>query len=99
MIDYVGALGEKGKIYNDEEPIFYDGNLLIISESGNLCTATKLSLEPQYDNPLSLDDIAEQYPYVKKVLYDSWRSGMIFNYMNHKDGEPWELVGTTIGFV
>lgn len=99
MIDYVGALGEKGKTYNDEEPIFNDGILRIITEFKNMGAVTKIVLDPQYDEPISLVNIEEQYSNVKKVLYDSWQSGMIFNYKNHKDGEVWELVGTTIGFV
>lgn len=102
MIDLAGALGEHGKKYNDEDPIFYDGILRIICELGDnyvICTAHRIVLTPEYDEPLSLADIAKKYRNVKKVIYETWTSGMIFNYKNHKDGEDWELVGTTIGFI
>lgn len=102
MMDLAGALGEHGKVYDDEDPIFYDGVLRIICEMGDnyiICTTHRIDLIPEYDEPISLAYIANKYSHVSKVIYETWTSGMVFNYKNHKNGEDWELVGTTIGIV
>lgn len=100
------------EIVPDENVIFYGGFLYIISrieifEKGQYYTKTNYKLDvkclcEEYDDPISLKDIREKYPFVCKVLYDSWTAGAIYNYCNHNfdnDEMKWEKYGTTLGFV
>ena len=100
-----------GEITPDEEVIFYDGYLYIISrieiyEKGEMYTRNKYKIDvkclTEYDEPMSLKDIREHYPFVRKVLYESWMHGRIYNYDNHNSSDEekkWEEYGTTLGFV
>lgn len=100
------------KITPDEEVIFYDGFLYIISatevyEKGEMYSKIKYNLDviclcPEYDDPISLKDIRESHPFVHKVLYEDYMFGKIFNYNNHKtddEEKKWEEYGVTMGFV
>ena len=90
----------------DDDVVFYDGFLYIISASKVICkdgfeeTSYKtdvICLCPEFDDPISLKDIANNYPHVRKVLFEDWREGFVYSYGNWKKGE-WALIGTTIGF-
>ena len=51
---------------------------------------------------MSLKDIREQYPFVRKVLFESWMWGKVYNYANHnfvEEDKKWEEYGTTMGIV
>ena len=88
------------KTIPDDKVWLYDGIVYIISRQ-KLTTKFSLDviyLDAEYNEPLCLVEIAEKYPEVCKVIFESWRHGDIFTYKNH-DGETWELTGTTIGFV
>jgi hypothetical protein len=97
------VLGEN-KVIPDNEVIFYDGFLYIISISGEdrenvECECICLCAE--YDEPLTLSDIATKYPNVHKVIFDDALRGYVYNYKNHRiedNNEAWEQVGTTLGY-
>lgn len=100
MIDYIEHDNK-----DDDEVIFYDGFLYIISSfrKGEIqkYEIDVVCLCPEYDDPMSLVDIKEKYPNVHKVIYEDWRNGYVFNYGNHRDENKnriWERVGTTYGF-
>lgn len=82
----------------DDKVHFLSGYLYIIcrDDKGNYDLGV-ISIDPEYDEALSLKDIAERYPNVKKVLHDDFLDGEIFSYGNYNKGE-WVLYGTTRGF-
>lgn len=89
---------------NDKKVIFYDGILEILCEKGEMTDNTtpeyslhKFYIDGQYSEPISLYDIAINYPDVKRVIFDSALDGQIFNYRNHTEYD-WELVGRTKGY-
>lgn len=57
----------------------------------------RLILHPVFDQVITLNKILELFPTVTIVIHESIRSGSIYRYDNHYDGE-WERVGKTIGF-
>ena len=87
-----------GNCKPDEEVVFISGFLYIIcrDEKGNYDLGV-ITIDPEYDEALSLKDIAERYPNVKKVLHDDYLDGEIFSYGNYNKGE-WVQYGTTRGF-
>ena len=94
------------KTIPDDEVVFYDGFLYIISRTNEYCErytvvgeykVDVLILDPQFDNPISLSDIKRELPSVTKVIHEDYLKGEIYNYGNHK-GETWEMTGTTMGF-
>ena len=103
---------KNGIVWRDEDVVFYDGFLYIISEDEEAhidsegYKEAKYSLKviclcPEYDEPLSLKDIAERYPKVEKVLYEDCLRGAIYNYGNHgsePNAEMWEKTGETLGY-
>lgn len=95
----------------DNEVIFYDGILYIISRErepyiDNEWHDAEYSIEvkfmnAEHDEPLTLADIAEKYPNVCKVIFDDALRGYVYSHGNHGKGnifEAWELVGTTKGY-
>ena len=96
----------------DYEEIFYDGFLYIIRrvKDGYLTNEEHVEPEyaievkclcPEYDEPWTLEDIASEYPDVVKVIFEDALKGYVYNYGNHrndKNGELWELTGTTHGY-
>lgn len=96
-------LGEN-KVIPDNEVIFYDGFLYIISISGEdreNVECDRICLCAEYDEPITLSDIAERYPNVHKVIFDDALRGYVYNYKNHRiedNNEAWEQVGTTLGY-
>ena len=68
MLNMWGSTGIKP----DEEEIFYDGFLYIISrdETHENFTVDAKCLCAEYDEPLSLADISEKYPNVCKVIFE-----------------------------
>jgi len=102
MLNMWGSTGIKP----DEEEIFYDGFLYIISRSDKThenFTVDAICLCAEYDEPLSLADISEKYPNVCKVIFEDALRGAVYNYGNHateKNGtaEKWEKVGETLGY-
>lgn len=101
MLDMVN-----GEIKPDNEVVFYDGFLIILYVNGDKWDVAHKILNGEYDEPVTLADIAEKYPTVHKVIFDDATKGYVYNYGNHrletyKDGsksEMWELVGTTLGY-
>lgn len=92
------------KTIPDDEVIFYDGFVYIISRSylsmnptDNIHSIDAFCLCPEYDDPMSLKDIAEKYPNVIIVLHEDWRKGFVYRYGNYTKDE-WALTGTTTGF-
>ena len=97
----------KCEIIPDDEVVFYDGFLYIIScltvghFDGKMFVEDKygidvICLTPPYTEPLTLKDIAEKYPKVQKVFYDDAMRGYVYNYGNHrnetyKDGSKSEM--------
>lgn len=51
----------------------------------------------QFDDPITLKDIAEKYPSVKLVISELALEGKVYRYGNHDKGK-WEIVGTTEGY-
>lgn len=97
-----------GKLVPDENVVFYDGFIYVISAMDCLernVLNRRYSLDvillcPEYDDPVSLVDIKNKYPFVCKVLHEDMLSGEVYNYGNHKRHaeEYWELTGETVGF-
>lgn len=97
---------------SDNEVVFHDGYLYIISKTKEACEDADgfhdpeykvdvIILSGEYDDPITLADIAEKYPKVCKVHYDDLLSGYVYAYGNHgheKNAEMWELVGKTVGY-
>ena len=82
--------------------IFFDGILEIICSdpddlTGEVITGKRTLICGEYDDPVSLKDIAEDYPNVRKVIFSDALSGCVYSYGNHEKG-VWELVGTTRGY-
>jgi hypothetical protein len=92
-----------------ENATFYDGFLYIIyakeqtdeTKMGCEMGCEKICIIPElvdFDDPAwTLKSIAEKYPSVSIVIYESWLNGDVYRYGNHKAGE-WERVGEMIGF-
>ena len=84
--------------------VFTEGILYIMSRTGDIKAGEKYSLDvkridPEYDDPISLDDISKHYPNVFKVVFDQALNGAVYNYKNHPgNSTDWEKVGTTIGY-
>lgn len=97
----------KCEIIPDDEMVFYDGFLYIISRIKDGYLTDKefveseykidvIALTPPYTEPLTLKDIAEKYPKVQKVIFDDAMRGYVYNYGNHrnetyKDGSKSEM--------
>lgn len=94
-----------GKEIPDDEVLFYDGFLYIIVEhrwiedgKENHCAVlVEKCIHPEFDEPISLADIARDYPDVIKVLHDDWLEGELYSYGNYEKGE-WVQYGQTRGF-
>lgn len=83
-----------GQITPDNEVIFYDGFLYIISRIKDCYLTDKefveseykidvIGLTPPYTEPLTLKDIAEKYPKVQKLIFDDAMRGYVYSYGNH----------------
>lgn len=104
-----------GQITPNNEVVFYDGFLYIIIQTKEGYLSEKEFVEDEYaievkcmnaeyDKPITLADIAEKYPKVKKVIFEDALRGYVYNYGNHafeknkENLEMWELVGTIVGY-
>lgn len=103
-----------GKVTNDNEVVFYDGFLYIISVTkepyvDDVFHEAEYAIDvkcmnAEYDKPVTLADIAKDYPNVRKVIFEDALRGYVYNYGNHshdkdeKNVEMWELVGTVVGY-
>lgn len=76
---------------------FTDGIIYIISRKANDYDIDVLIQVEEYNDPITLSDILDKYPNVKKLIYESTLRGAVYNYENHK-GCGWEMVGATIGY-
>lgn len=94
-------------ILDSSKEVFYDGLFIIISEDDYDETILErngrvdfITLCPEFDNPLTLEQIQLDYPDVMMVIYEDYFKGYVYRYGNHKvDGKKvWEKVGETIGF-
>lgn len=88
-----------GKEIPDDEVLFYDGILYIIChdlDNGALSIG-KLTLDPQYDEPISLEEIALRYPEVELVIHEDMSFGEVYRYNNYGDNEWWQT-GQTRGY-
>lgn len=90
-------LGDYEKEIPDDEVFFISGILYIICRNEKGYDIGVISLDPQYDNALSLKDIAERYPDVNLLIHDDFLDGEIFRYGNYNKGE-WVQTGETRGF-
>lgn len=82
----------------DEEVVFMDGILYIICRNDESYSIGVTFIDPQYEETyLTLKDIADRYPDVRKVIHDSYLEGEIYSYGNYKKGE-WVQYGITRGF-
>ena len=82
----------------DDKVIFVDDILYIIyGENDSEIKVKRIIILAEFEDPISLADIAKEYPDVRKVIYEEPLCGSVFNYNNHL-GEGWELVGATIGY-
>ena len=81
------------KVEEPKRMVCADGIVYIIEEE----KTTKIILNAEFDNPISLEDIAQKYPKVVIVLFEDFLNGKVFRYNNYGKGE-WCLVGRTIGF-
>lgn len=91
-----------------ENATFCDGFLYVIyateqtdeTQTGCKMGCEKICIIPElvdWEDPLTLAKIAEKYPTVSLVIYESWLHGDIYKFENHNPGE-WEHVGETEGF-
>lgn len=85
---------EIGKEIPDEQVRFFDGILLIVLED-NRCR--HIILNAEFDDLISLADIAKKYKDVDKVIFEDAFRGWVYSYGNHEPDE-WELVGETCGY-
>ena len=51
----------------------------------------------QFDDSITLKDIAEKYPCVRIVIAEFPLRGTVYRYGNHDKGK-WEIIGTTEGY-
>ena len=77
----------------DDEVLFGDGILWIVCKDG----VAKIVIDPQYDNTISLEDIALRYPNVEIVIHEEALSGEVYRYDNYCDKEWWQT-GQTRGY-
>ena len=94
MTSYYG-----GKDIPNDEVLFDDGILYIIChdlDNGELSIG-KQTLDPQYDEPISLAEIALRYPEVELVIHEDFLSGELYRYNNYGKNE-WVQTGQTRGF-
>ena len=80
----------------DDEVLFDDGILYIIChdlDNGALSIG-KQTLDSQYDEPISLEEIALRYPEVELVIHEDFLSGEMYRYNNYGDNE-WVQTGQT----
>lgn len=83
-----------GKEVPDEQVRFFDGILIIILEDER---CRHIILNAEFDDPISLADIAKKYKDVDKVIFEGALRGWVYSYGNHEPDE-WELVGETCGY-
>lgn len=81
----------------DDECLFVDGILYIISKSDKGYDIGKISIDPEYDEPISLADIAQRYPNIEILIHETWLDGEVFRYNNYGENE-WVQTGQTRGF-
>lgn len=95
------------EILDPSKEVFYDGMFTIISEDGFDETIAErkghadfITLCPEYDEPLTLEQIQLNYPDVMMVIYEEPLRGYVFRFGNHRvDGKKvWEKAGKTNGF-
>ncbi len=80
----------------DTSVVFVDGFLYIISRKETY-SLDVLCLNVEYDEPITLADIAMKYPNVVRVVYEGALRGYVYTYGNHDKG-VWEQTGKTIGY-
>ena len=83
----------------DDEDLFDNGILYIIChdlDNGALSIG-KQTLDPQYDKPISLEEIALRYPEVELVIHEDFLSGEMYRYNNYGENE-WVQTGQIRGF-
>lgn len=80
-------------VKNPKEVTFYDG-LVIVLCVGEL---HRFFVNAEFDESITLAEIAEKYPNVFMVIMEDYLSGGVFRYGNSGKGE-WTFVGTTVGF-
>lgn len=77
----------------DDKYFFDDGILTIVCEDG----VGKITLNPELDKPISLEDIAQRYQNIDYVIHEDMFQGEVFSYNRYGDKEWW-LVGKTRGY-
>ena len=91
------------KITDPNEVAFDDGIVYVICEDKVPFTGNQklhgeaIYLDGEYDDPITLEDIAKAHPDVRKVIFDSALKGKVYSYGNHEKGE-WEECGETRGY-
>jgi len=77
----------------DSDYLFEEGILTVICKEG----VGRILLDTQYDEPVSLADIAQRYPEVDMLIHEDVFSGEVFDYDRYAD-DTWWLVGKTRGY-
>ena len=97
MIDLMGTYHNE---IPDDRIVFPDGFITIISmdDEYNNPNIEQICICAEYDKPMTLVDITNNYPNVKMLIYEDCLRGDIYKYGNHKDG-IWERVGITKGYI
>lgn len=67
--------------------------IAIVADGGR----SKIIYHTEYDDPITLEDIARKIPEVRMVIAESLLDGVVYRYGNHEAGK-WEEVGKTKGY-
>ena len=84
--------------YEIHEP-FYDGILTVISWDieKDITTIDKVYHHAEFEEPMTLDDIRANFPFVHMVIVEYPLAGAIYRYGNYSD-PYWEKIGETMGY-
>ena len=87
------------KITNPDDVIFCDGILKILYRrfSDNKLLVEEIILCAEFDEPVTLGEIQENYQEVTMVIFEEPLKGDIYKFNNYRQRE-WTKVGSTIGY-
>lgn len=83
---------------NLNDKTFYDGILTVICIKDKIKVAgERMYLDAEYNDPITLGDIAQKFPDVEMVIFEDALSGKVYTLGNHEERQ-WEEVGETCGY-